>query len=742
MKKLSVRVFLGLAVVAAFLGHASRITPLAVVDALEAVAYDARLLLTMPRSLDPRVVIVDIDEKSLAAEGRWPWRRDKLAAMLDRLFDDYAAAVVGFDVVFAERDESSGLDVLQELARGELAGNSQFRSVLEALAPRLDTDSVMASRLKGRPVILGYYFSDQNAGGKELALGKLPKPILSAGTFAGKNIAFATFPGYGGNLEVLQAAAAGAGHFTPWTDRDGVHRSVPMLVEYHGAYYEPLSLAVVRLLAGSPPIKPGFPPDSMFTRGYPGLEWVEAGPVRVPVDERANALVPYRGFSGSFPYVSATDVLSGKAPKETLRGRIVLVGTTAPGLQDLRSTPVSALYPGVEIHANLVVGMLDGSIKQKPPYVLGAEVLLLAGAGITMAVALPLLTPLWATVVGALALLVVVGINLLVWTQANLVLPLASGLLLVVGLWALNMIYGYFVEARAKREIATRFGEYVPPEIVEEMARNPGVSSSMESIERELTILFSDVRGFTRISESLDARNLSALMNEYLTPMTRAVHVTRGTIDKYIGDAIVAFWGAPLEDVSHAAHAVQAGLDMQQRLAGINQEFSAKGWPQLAVGIGLNTGRVRVGNMGSEVRVAYTVMGDAVNLASRLESLTKHYGVAMLVGEATRVSAPEFVYREIDRVRVVGREEPVTIFEPLGRQGEVDQVLLDRTKLFQQALKFYRAQDWDKAELQFLNLAKTESEARLCQVFVDRIASLRAQPPGPDWDGVHRLDFK
>lgn len=742
MKKLPVRIFLGLAVAAVFLGHASRLMPIAVIDALESVAYDARLLLTMPRSLDPRVVIVDIDEKSLAAEGRWPWRRDKLAVLLDRLFEDYSAAVVGFDVVFAERDESSGLDVLKALARGELSNNSQFRAAVEAMAPRLDTDSVMANRLKGRPVLLGYYFSDQKAGNRELAIGQLPKPVLAPGTFAGRNLVFDTFPGYGGNLEVLQSAAAGGGHFNPSTDRDGVHRSVPMLVEHRGAYYESLSLAVVRHIAGSPPVQPGFPPESVFTRGYPGLEWVEAGPVRVPVDQRANALVPYRGPSGSFPYVSATDVLNGTASAETLRGRIVLVGTTAPGLQDLRSTPVNPVYPGVEIHANLITGMLDGTIKQKPPYVLGADVLLLGTAGITMAVALPLLTPLWATVVSALTLLVLGGLNLLVWTQANLVLPLASGLLAVFSIWALNMVYGYFVEARAKREIAARFGEYVPPEIVDELARNPGASSSMESVERNLTILFSDVRGFTKISESLDARNLSALMNEYLTPMTRAVHVTRGTIDKYIGDAIVAFWGAPLEDASHASHALQAGLDMQRRLSEINDDFAARGWPRLAVGIGLNTGHVRVGNMGSEVRVAYTVMGDAVNLASRLESLTKHYGVSMLVGEATRAAAPEFVYREIDRVRVVGREGPVTIFEPLGRQGEVPQDVLSRTKLFQQALKFYRAQDWDKAELQFLNLAKAETDTHLCQVFVARIVQLRAQPPGPDWDGVHRLDLK
>jgi adenylate cyclase len=741
VKKHAVRILLGLAVVLLFLGHATGFSRLAAVDALEAVAYDARLLLTMPRGVDPRVVIVDIDEKSLTAEGRWPWRRDKVAAMVDRLFDQYGAAVVAFDVVFAERDESSGLDVLRALAQGELAGNAEFRSAVEAVAPRLETDAVMAEHLKGRPVILGYYFSGQQRDGKGLALGSIPKPVLAAGTFTGRNIAFASFPGYGGNLEVLQSAAVGAGHFTPWTDRDGVHRSVPMLAEYRGAYYEPLALAVVRLLADSPAVKPGFPPDTLFNRNYPGLEWLEVGRLRIPVDERANALVPYRGPEGSFPYVSASDVLGGKVAEATLRDRIVLVGTTAPGLQDLRSTPVAPLYPGVEIHANLIAGMLDGNIKQKPPYVLGAEVLLLAVAGLAMALVLPLLSPLRASIASAVVLAAVAGTNLLFWSEGNLVLPLASGLLMVTGIWALNMVYGYFVETRAKRQIAGRFGQYVPPEIVEELSRNAG-ATSMESAERELTILFSDVRSFTSISEGLDPPTLSALMNEYLTPMTRVIHATRGTIDKYMGDAIMAFWGAPLADPHHAAQAVQAGLDMQARLDEVNRAFVAKGWPRLAVGIGLNTGHVRVGNMGSEIRVAYTVMGDAVNLASRLEGLTKKYGVTMLVGEATRAAALDFVYREIDRVRVKGKDEPVAIYEPLGRQGEVDRERLARLKLFQQALKFYRAQDWDKAELQLLNLQKAEPGAGLYAAFLERIAFFRANPPGEGWDGVHDFDTK
>jgi class 3 adenylate cyclase len=433
----------------------------------------------------------------------------------------------------------------------------------------------------------------------------------------------------------------------------------------------------VRLLMDSPPVKPGYPADGLLTKNYPGLEWLEVGNLRIPLDRGANALVPYRGPEHSFQYVSATDVLHDRVPAEDLKDKIALIGTTAPGLQDLRSTPAGPLYPGVEIHANLIGGMLDGTIKQKPPYVLGAEVFLLLLTGVIMAVVLPFLNPLKATLVTVGVLAAVVAGNLLIWNSGNLVLPLASGLLMVVMLYALNMSYGYFVETRVKRQITSRFGQYVPPEIAEEMSRDPE-RFSMEGESRELTVLFSDVRDFTSLSEGLDPKALSRLMNAYLTPMTEVIYGHRGTIDKYMGDAIMAFWGAPLADKDHARNAVLAGLEMQITLKSLDAEFRANGWRPLSIGIGLNTGRMSVGNMGSAVRVAYTVMGDAVNLASRLESLTKKYGVTMIIGEETRKAVPDVVVRELDRVRVKGKDEPVAIFEPIGLQGSVDKETLDR----------------------------------------------------------------
>lgn len=731
-----VRIAVGLTVVALFLGYAARLYPVVLIDRLEAIAYDTRLRWTAPGGVDRRIVIVDIDEKSLRMEGRWPWSRDKVARLLDQLIERYAVRVVGFDVVFAEPDDSSGLRHLEALADGELRGNAAFRTAFESLRPKLRFDERFAERIRGRPVVLGYYFSGAtDESGQGTTSGTLPPPTLAAGTFQGRNIAFTVWAGYGANLPELQSVAAGAGHFNPWPDEDGVTRRVPVLAEFRGAYYEALSLAVVRQLLGSPPVLPGYPAQRFLSRGYSGLEWLEVGPLRIPVDDRVTSFVPYRGPRGSFPYLSATDVLGGTAPPEVLEGRIVLVGTSAPGLLDLRSTPLEPSFPGVEIHANLIAGMLDGTIKQRPPYVLGAEFLLLLVTGLVLALGLPYLSPMKATLVTGAVLVAVLGINTLVWHHGDLILPLASGVLLVLALFTLNMAYGYFVEARGKRQITGRFGQYVPPELVEEMARAPE-RYSMQGESREMTVLFSDVRGFTTLSEGLDPRALSQLMNEFLTPLTRVIHRHRGTIDKYMGDAIMAFWGAPLADPQHASHAVAAALEMHRVLAALQPEFAARGWPPIRIGIGLNSGRMSVGNMGSEIRLAYTVIGDAVNLASRLEGITKEYGADIIVGEETRRAAPGYTYLELDRVRVKGKEEPVAIYQPLGAAGEVDRATLDQAGLFHQALKLYRSQQWDMAELQLLNLQRMAPERTLYRVYLERIAYYRSSPPAPGWDGV------
>ncbi len=735
MKKHALLIALGFAIVVLFLGDAAKFYRLGFVQFIDAKLYDYRLRLTLPNTGDDRIAILDIDEMSLKEEGRWPWRRDKLAALMDSLFDHYGVAVVGFDVVFAEKDDSSGLAVLQELARNQLKGVPQFRSALDKIRPQLEYDRVFADKIRHRNVVLGYYFRDRERGSDRS--GALPDPVFPAGTFKGRMVSFIQWDSFGANLPELQSSATTAGHFNPMVDFDGTVRRIPMVVEYGGAYYESLSLAVVRAALGMPKLVPGYAVSK--DKNYAGLEWLTLespqGNLRIPVDAEVGALVGYRGARGTFHYVSASDVLHERTPPAELKNKIVLVGTTAPGLMDMRSTPVGEVYPGVEVHANMISGILNQDVKQNPPYVLGANVLLLLITGVALAVLLPLLSPIYGTLLSMGALLFDVAVNGTAWQYGNLALPLAGGLIMVLSLFALNMTYGYFVTERTKRQITGLFGQYVPGEVVEEMSKNPE-HVLMQGESRDMTILFSDVRGFTTISEGLEPRDLSLLMNEFLTPLSRVIYSHRGTIDKYMGDCIMAFWGAPLPDARHAYQAVLSGLEMQRRLSELQPQFRERGWPEIHIGVGINTGRVSVGNMGSEVRVAYTVMGDAVNLASRLEGITRDYGAAVIVGENTKEEAPEFVYRELDVVRVKGKDMPVAIFEPLGLVGAIGQAALEEIKLFQQALRMYRKQDWDRAELQLFNLQKMAPDSKLYAVYAERIIHYRNNPPGESWDGV------
>jgi adenylate cyclase len=742
LKQYLPRYILGLLILLVLLGHSARFYQIPFINHLDALIYDTKVRLTMPQSMDERVVILDIDEKSLAEQGRWPWGRDKLATLMNKLFDQYGVKLVGFDVVFAEPDESSGLKSLESLARKELKDAPVFQSALKDLRPQLDYDSRFAAAVKNRPVILGYYFSSKEGG---VSSGAAPEPVFPAGTFNGRRIAFTQWVSFGANLAEFQSAAAGAGHFNPLVDpNDGISRRVPLLVEYKGQYYESLALAMVRNLLGNPAITPGYPGNSPAS--YAAMEWLDlktaaGGVMRIPVDENAATLIPYRGYQGSFPYISITDVLNDRIPKEKLAGRVIVVGTTAPGLMDLRATPVGAAYPGVEIHANLIAGMLDGVIKHKPPYILGADVLTVLIAGAVMAFLLPMLSPMRATVVGIIVLLLLLSLNFGFWHVSNVVLPLADAMIAVVLLYAMNMSWGYFVESRTKRQLTGLFGQYVPPELVEEMSRDPE-NYSMAGRKAELTVLFSDIRGFTTISEGLEPNELASLMNEYLGAMTLVVRKHRGTLDKYIGDAIMAFWGAPVDDPEHAKNAVLTGLEMHVALHELNKNLMARGWPELKIGVGVNTGPMTVGDMGSPVRQSYTVMGDAVNLGSRLEGITKQYGVGFIVGESTReLLKKEFVFRELDRVRVKGKEDPVGIYEPVGEEGKVSREDLDEIKLWNQALRSYRSQDWDQAEVALMNLQRIKPRY-LYDLYVKRVEHLRKEPPGENWDGVTIFETK
>jgi adenylate cyclase len=518
---------------------------------------------------------------------------------------------------------------------------------------------------------------------------------FSVVSFQNQQIGFTEATGYGANLPVIQQSARYAGHFNPEPDADGITRKIAVLIKYGDHYYESLAVAVARAYLQSPVIEAKFATVGA-DEDYAGLESFNIAGKRIPVDDDVAALVPYRGAQGSFKYISATDVLNNKVKLEALNDKIVLIGTTAPGLLDLRATPVQGSYPGVEVHANLISSILDNNIKARPAYTQGAEFVLLLLVGLLLALFLPVLNPLKATLLTIVVFATVVAINFASWQYANLVLPIASILLMIALIYLLNMSYGFFVESRGKRQLTGLFGQYVPPELVKEMAQNPEVIN-LKGESREMTVLFSDIRGFTQISEDLNPKQLTQLMNEFLTPMTQIIHSNRGTIDKYMGDAIMAFWGAPLRDKNHAQHALNAALQMNAAIKEISAKFSAKGWPAIRMGFGLNTGSMVVGNMGSSFRMAYTVMGDSVNLGSRLEALTKYYGVDIIVSEFVKAQTPDMLYRELDIVRVKGKDKSVTIFEPLGSLEHVTKETVAELSLYREALQHYRNQDWNLA---------------------------------------------
>ena len=727
---------LSFAIVILMLMHASNVMPLPFVNKLENYSYDLRLNLLMPRTLDSRVVIVDIDEKSLVEQGRWPWSRDKLALMVDALFDTYQINTLGFDVVFAEKDESSGLKNLQWMQQEYLKDNAGFADAFEKVKPKLDYDQIFAESLKNRKVVLGYYFQ---TNGDSNRIGQLPAEIFSGDSFDTPALGFVEATGYGANLAILQNSTNAAGHFNPDPDADGITRKISVFVKYQQNYYESLALSVARVYLDNPVIEAKFASLGVG-EDYAGLESFKLGDRRVPVDANVAALIPFRGAQGSFQYVSATDVLNKKIPISTLKNKIVLVGTTAPGLMDLRATPMQSNYPGVEVHANFISGILDDNLKQRPAFTNGIEFVLIMLAGLLLTFLLPHLNPLKATLLTLAVLGVVLGINIASWQAANLVLPVAASLLMIGLIYLLNMSYGYFVESRGKRQLTGLFGQYVPPELVKEMADNLE-EVNLKSESREMTVLFSDVRGFTNIAEELDPAQLTLLMNEFLTPMTKIIHEHRGTIDKYMGDAIMAFWGAPLPDKQHARHALNAALQMQVEMAKVSERFVKKGWPAVKMGFGLNTGNMVVGNMGSSFRMAYTVMGDSVNLGSRIEGLTKNYGVDIIVSEFVKAQVPDMIYRELDIVRVKGKDKAVAIFEPLGKADQLGSDKLYELDLHEQALKSYRNQDWDMASKQFKALDKLAPSV-LSALYLGRIKQFKQNPPSKNWDGVFNYETK
>ena len=706
-----------------------------ILQRLELQAYDIRIRATMPNTPDPRIVIVDLDEKSIQAEGRWPWSRDKISLLTRKLFEVQKVKAAGFDIFFTEADNSSGLTQLEALGKSTFKDNPDFQTKLESLRTSLDFDGMFEKDLKKFPIVLAFSGQSNQIGQDELKLGALPPPIWEPVTVG--NMAALTITGYSGVLPRFLPHATATGHALPSLDIDGAVRRVPAYVKYEGRYYESLSIALIKTFLDNEPTPAKFvDPDAVDKK----LVSITINKRPVPVDEDGYFLIPFRGKTPSFQYVSATDVMRDKIPPDSLAGKLVLVGTSAQGLLDLRLTPVGENYPGVETHANMLSGYLNGTIKAEPVHNTGVTIVGMTILGVLFALAIVRLSALWGTVITLIPAGLLVGANMWSW-NAGTVFPIAIPLIMIGTIYFFNMAYGYFVEAANRKKITDVFGTYIPKELAAEVAKDPG-AYNVSGETRDMTVLFSDVRGFTTISEGLSAKDLTALMNSYLTHMTEDIQSHRGTIDKYIGDAIMAFWGAPLKDDRHAYNAMMSALDMQAKVKAIGPEFKKNNWPPVEIGIGLNCGLMNVGDMGSSFRRAYTVMGDAVNLAARLESLTKEYGVGILVSEHIVKAVPEVVYCEMDRVRVKGKLEPITIYEPIGKKGALSDVQLDEIEAFHKALGYFVKQKFDETAEILTRLKSANPNRKVYDLYEERIAYYRENPPGENWDGVYTFTKK
>jgi adenylate cyclase len=687
-----------------------------------------------PRISDVRpVVIVDIDEESVRAYGQWPWPRTILADLLIRLYERHAAAIA-FDVIFPEPDRSSPNEAVKH-----------FRNVDEATRERLihlpSNDEIFAKVIGRGQVVLGRsgtHTIDTPSREKPpetafATLGSDPRPYLIG------------FPHMLYNLPRLEQAAAGRGLFSIRTDWDGMVRRVPIVMEVDGNIVPALTLDLLRVVAGSSAILIRADESGIRSVAVPGLE--------LPTDQNGRIWI-YFGPHDKARYVSAKDVIEGNITAEKVAGKLVLVGTSAIGLLDVKTTPVHPAMPGVEVHAQLLEAALTGSLLAAPSYAIVVEMIGAVLAGTTLALLAPVASALMLFVSAAVAAALLIAASWILYSRYHLLFDATFPLLVTLSIYMSMVLIGYFREQLGRRRIRSAFAQYLSPTLVEQLVNAPH-QLVLGGEERIITVLFSDVRGFTTIAESYkdNPHGLTTLMNRFLTPLTNAIMARNGTIDKYMGDAVMAFWNAPLDDAAHESDACHAALDMLERVDALNQErereahASGARFVPIKIGIGINTGRCTVGNMGSDLRFQYTVMGDSVNLASRLEGQTKAYGLSIIIGSRTAAAVWEqFGLVEIDSIRVKGKTEAETIYAVVGR-GDIAKApeFMSLQERWANVLLCYRKQDWSGA-LCAIQACRRDCEkfglARLADVYADRIRLLERSQPAADWDGVFTAETK
>jgi adenylate cyclase len=720
---------------------------LRLLNELETRTLDLRFRLRGPRKPSPKIVIVGIDQKSEDLLGRWPFPRTVFAQALDFLHDA-KARVVAFDVGFPEPDENSALKAVHELRRRAAASGDltpPFAAQLDRMERDADTDRKLGEAIAHFDnTILGYFFIFDRAE----AQSQDPKELADFVNY----LSFQCYPRVvkpkgGVQFEGLEAVglspvlpsfaenAKNFGFFNVRQDSDGTVRSEPVVIRYQNSYYPSLDIATALAFTNEPLDKVAV----VFNTN--GLSRVDLGSTRVPADTEGMVRIDFHGPAGTYPTYSIADLVLHKAPPEAFRDRIVLFGPTATGIADMRPTPFDSFFPGVEVHANFIDNLLAGSFIRSGPRENFIDMLVLVLFSLPVGVAVSALRPLRSAlllpVVAALFLLSVQHAFSAYGLLYAVFLPMAT----LFATYSTVVSYSFFFEEREKKQVRGAFQQYMAPEVISQVLDRPELLR-LGGDEKHLTAMFSDIRGFTTLSEGLTPGGLVELLNEYFSEMTEVIFKNQGTLDKYIGDAIMAFWGAPLDIPDHAARACRAALEMASALTRLQERWQQQGRPRIDIGIGLNTGPMLVGNMGSERRFNYTIMGDSVNLASRLEGVTKSFGTRIIVSESTRAEALSVgTFRELDMIRVKGKTKPVTIYELLGPSEEQARYA-DLIERFSEALQRYREGHWPAALALFEKLQKDYPNDGPTRTFIERCATLIEESPTEVWDGVYVMHSK
>jgi adenylate cyclase len=742
------------------------------IDRLELDTLDARFQIRGPVRPDPRIIIVDIDQRSQEVLGHWPFPRFYFAELLDALRGD-GARVAAFDITFSQPDETPRpLRTLVDQLMGQKKQGKPLDPALlaqiQALQKKYDYDQRFAEAIERfGNVVLGDYFlytqADLEGVSKESLdryanlIEYFPFPQVNAsntttglkdrikliGQFADADLAP---QGAEANTELFTDAIVSgkgaAGFFNVKGDPDGVVRRVILALPFgrdpdpaNWDFYASTDVQALRLFLGLSS------EDTILNFNDSGVVDVEFGSkIKLHTDPISRLMVNFRGPERTYPYVSFADAALGKFAAGTFKDKLVLVGASATGIGDLRVTPYSSLtFPGVEIHANALDNALNGQFLRRGASEVLIDALFMVVCGIGLGFWLALVPPRWMflTLLCLVPFAVFVYFAFLDGRWLNFIMPSAFTLIPNVGFVAL---YRVLIEDREKRRVRGAFQQYVSPEVVRRLLSDPQL---VQPRKTEVTVLFSDIRGFTTISESLDAEELADLLNEYLTEMTRLIFMYQGTLDKYIGDAVMAIWGAPFDEPRHAEPCCLAALSMFDRLTELREEWQKRGRPPLDIGIGINTGVASVGNMGSKLRYGYTALGDNVNLASRLEGLNKEYGTHIIISEFTyrALTTGFFLTRELDLIRVKGKSRPVVIYELLSNQAAQNDGQ-ELVELFSKGREAYKQRDWLAASEAFEQVLGRWPDDGPSRLFLSRCREYLNEEPAENWDGVYTMKGK